>query len=177
MVMKKFFLLSSFLFALSFTGISQEKTENLKIIWPEAYQWKIASSQENGNIHLMEVIPGKETVETWTMIGTMMSIKGAKGISVEQMMNTIFSQAQQEAEKAKLTALEKNLDAGHPWILFKIEAPAYNSDKKPESQLYYVVQGETSVFVSSIALKKTKLKKAFVKKWSAVFKASELVYQ
>jgi hypothetical protein len=64
-------------------SIGQGQSENLKIVWPEEYKWKVGSNQENESIHMMELIPGNEKIEKWTIIGTMMSIKGAKNVPNE----------------------------------------------------------------------------------------------
>jgi hypothetical protein len=151
--------------------------ETLKIIWPEEYKWKIGSNQENESIHMMELIPGDEKIEKWTIIGTMMSIKGAKNVTMDKAMNLMFDQAKQNAPDATLTLIEKDETVKHPWVIFKIEAPRFKNDKKPESQLYYVIQGESSLYSNFVAVKEKKLSDDFVTRWKAVFKSSELVFQ
>jgi hypothetical protein len=153
----------------------QEKTENLQINWPEEYKWKIGSNQEDKSVHMMELVPGNETVEKWTIIGTMLSIKGAENVPMDAVMNMTFDQAKIGAPKAKLTVVEKDEKALHPWILFKIEAPNFKDDKNPESQLYYVVQGDQSLYSNFVAIKEKVLTDEFVEKWTKVFKASEIV--
>jgi hypothetical protein len=153
---------------------SQQK-ENLIIVWPEEYKWKIGSNQENESIHMMELIPGNEKIDKWTIIGTMMSIKGAKNVPMDKAMGLMFDQAKLNAPEAALTLIEKNETVKNPWVIFKIEAPGFKNDKKPESQLYYIVQGESSLYSNFVAVKEKKLSDEFVSKWAAVFKASELV--
>jgi hypothetical protein len=158
-------------------SIGQGQRENLKIVWPEEYKWKIGSNQEDESIHIMELIPGNETIEKWTIMGTMMSIKGAKNVPMDKAMNMMFDQAKLNAPDATLTLIEQNHTAKNPWALFKIEAPRFKNDKEPESQLYYIVQGESSLYSNFVALKEKKLSEDFVTKWKAIFKSSELVYQ
>lgn len=62
-------------------------------------------------------------------------------------------------------------------MLFKVETPSFPNDPKPESQLYYAIQGESTLFVNFIAIKEKKLPKDFIDKWSKVFKECEFVYQ
>jgi hypothetical protein len=92
---------------LCFHSFAQKK-ETLKIVWPEEYKWKIGSNQENETVHMMELIPGNETVEKWTIIGTMMSYKGAQAFPVDKAMNLMFDQTKQSAPDAKLTMVEKD---------------------------------------------------------------------
>jgi hypothetical protein len=153
----------------------QGKTENLKIIWPEEYKWKIGSNQEDKSVHMMELIPGNERIEKWTIIGTMLSIKGAKNVPMDAAMSMTFDQTKSGAPNAKLTMIEKDEKSLHPWILFKIEAPNFKNDKNPESQLYYIVQGDQSLYSNFVAIKQKVLTDEFVAKWAKVFKASEFV--
>jgi hypothetical protein len=154
-----------------------QKRESLKIVWPEEYKWKVGSNQETETVHMMELIPGNETVENWTIIGTMMSYKGAQGLPVDKAMNLMFDQTKKNASNAKLTLIEKDEAAKHPWILFKIESPKFNDDPNPESQLYYIIQGSSSLYSNFVALKKAKLDDDFVNKWKGIFRAGEFVYE
>ena len=149
--------------------------ESLKIVWLEKFEWKILSNQEDGNIHVIELIPGKEKAENWTMLGQMLSIKGALNVPMEDAKNMMFEQTKINSPNAKLTVLEKDDDDEYPWIIFKIEQPKNKGNKKTESQLWYIRQGKTSLYVNFIAMKKKKLKKDFVQEWSTIFKESEIV--
>lgn len=173
--MKKSLLITCFII-LSFVSLkAQQKGENLKIVWPEEYKWKVGSNQENEQMHLMELVPGNETVKKWSIMGTMLSIKGATNVPMDAAMNMMFDQAKQAAPKAKLTFIEKDEKSEHPWILFKIEAPSFKNDKTPESQLYYVTQGSSSLYSNFVALKEATLSQDFVDKWIKIFKNSEFV--
>jgi len=173
--MKQSILIAAFLILTA--SAHGQKQENLKIIWPEEYKWKIGSNQEDGNISMLELIPGDETLEKWTIMGTMMSLKGAKNIPMDAIMQTMIDQAKQNAPKATLTLIEKNESDKSHWIIFKIESPRFNNDKNPESQLYYIIQGETSLYTNFVAIKEKSLSKEFVDKWTAVFKSSEIIWQ
>lgn len=77
---KTFEMKSIFIILVALTGHTSfaQNQENLKIIWPTEYKLKIGSNQENESMHLLELIPGDEKIDKWTIMGTMMSIKGAK---------------------------------------------------------------------------------------------------
>lgn len=164
------FLIFSFLIASFAFG-----QESLKIHWLEEYEWKVLSNQEDENMHLIELVPGKEDGQNWTMLGQMMSIKGVKDLPMDEAQKLMFEQTKTNAPNAKLTFIEKDDNDEHPWILFKIESPNFINDKSPESQLWYIRQGETSLFVNFIAQRKKKLKTDFVNEWSKVFKESKVV--
>jgi len=149
--------------------------ESLKITWTEEYEWKLISNQENENTHIIEIIPGKEEASSWTMLGQMMSIKGTVSVPMEQAQNLMYNQTKLSSPDSKLTFLEKDEDNEYPWILFKIESAHFKDGVNPESQLWYIRQGKTSLYVNFIAVKEKTLEKNFSDHWSAVFKTSEIV--
>ena len=158
-------------------GQSQSKTENLKIVWPEEYKWKVGSNQETDAVHFLEIIPSKESIEKWTMLGTMMSIKNTRISTTDQVIEMYRQTSLKESPKAKLTVIEKNDTEKNIWTIFKVETPSFPNDAKPESQLYYAVQGKATLYVNFIAVREKKLSEQFIAKWTEVFKASEFVYE
>jgi len=163
------------LLLLAFPAFSQQK-ESIKIAWPEEYKWKIGSDQKTAQVDVVELIPGKESLEKWTLMGNTMTIKGGQNIPVEAAMNMMFEQAQKNSDNAKLTLVEKSdPNIENPWVLFKIEASSFHNDKNPESQLYYITSGKTALYSNFIAVKESKLKDKFVEKWTAVFKQTTIV--
>lgn len=163
--------------ALSIPVIAQDKIENLKVNWPEEYQWKIGNNQEDASVHFIELVPGKESIDKWTIIGTMMSLKNVKNMPMDKAVDLFFTQTKQGAPEAKLTVLEKNQETKYPWVLFKIEVEKYLNDSNPESQLYYIIQGESSLYVNLVGIKEKKISQKFEEKWTKVFKSSEIVFQ
>jgi len=158
-------------------GQNQTKDENLKTVWPEEYKWKVGSNQEDKTTHFLEIIPGKESIDKWTMLGTMMSLKNTRILTTNQVVEMYRESSQKESPKSKLTVLEKNDTTKNIWVLFKVETPSFPNDPKPESQLYYAIQGEATLYVTFIAIKEKTLSNDFITKWAKVFKNSELVYQ
>jgi hypothetical protein len=176
--MKRLTFLTAFIaLTIASFGQTQTKEENLKIVWCEEYKWKIASNQEDKTTHFIEIIPGKDKIEKWTMLGTMMSLKNTKITKTGQVVEMYRQSSLKESPKAQLTVLESNDTTKNIWVLFKIETPSFPNDPKPESQLYYAIQGEATLYVNFIALKEKTLSNDFITKWTKVFKASELVYQ
>jgi hypothetical protein len=164
-------------FAVTAFGQSRGRQENLKVVWCEEYKWKLASNQEDATTHLMEIVPGGEDLKKWTLLGTMMSLKNTRIRETEQVIEMYRQSSLKESPKAKLTVLERS-DAGRNiWVLFKIETPDFPNDPRPESQLYYAIQGDETLYISSVAQKEKRLSDEFLAKWAKVFKESELVYQ
>jgi hypothetical protein len=165
------------LFFVASLVFGQTKTESIKINWPDEYKWKVGSDQENDSKHLIEMIPGNETVDNWKTMGTTQILKIATGIPMDSIPGLMFKQAQKMAPDAKLTLFEKDSQAKAPWIIFKVESPEFTSNPRPESQLFYVIEGEPALFINFISLKEKNLSDDFCKKWIGIFKSSELVYK
>ena len=174
--MKLFILLNLFI-SLSFNAFSQGKKEGLKINWPEEYKWKVGANQETEAMNMLQIVPEKESVNKWTMMGTMMSLKNVQIASTDQVVEMFRESALKESPKAKFTVLEKNDSIANRWVLFKVETPSFPSDPQPESQLYYAMQGELTLYINFIAVKEKQLSIDFVTKWTNVFKSSELFFK
>lgn len=158
-----------------FCGNEQQIGESLMLHWPESENWKVGSNQENDQMAMLELIHSNETLEKWTEFGTMMSIKGAKNIPMDKAMNMMFDQAKQNSPKAKLTFIEKDESAEYPWIIFTIETPNFKNDKTPESQLWYIVQGKTSLYTNFRAVKQATIPADLKEKWTKFFKTGKVV--
>lgn len=116
-----------------------------------------------------------QTLENWTEIGTMMSIKGAKNVPMDRAMNMMYDQAKQNSANAKLTFLEKDENTEYPWIIFTIESPNFKNDKTPESQLWYIVQGKQALYVNFRAVKKETISADLKEKWMRFFKTGKVM--
>lgn len=161
-----------------YCGNKQQTKESFVLNWPEYENWKIAGRQENNEMIFVELLKNDETFDNWTEIGTMMSIKGATNIPMDNAMNMMFEQAQKEGKDSKLTFIKKDESCEFPWILFKIETSKHKKgDKGPESQLWYIVQGKTSLYTNFRAVKEKEISKELETKWIVFFKAGKVVYK
>jgi tetratricopeptide (TPR) repeat protein len=158
-----------------FCGNVQEEGESFVLDWPESENWKLGDSQQDDKMSMLELIHTNETLENWTEIGTMISIKGVKNLGMDNAMNLMYEQAEQTAPKAKLSFIEKDETAEYPWIIFMIEASKFTNDKRPESQLWYIVQGKTSLYTNFRAIKKDTIPEELKTKWIAFFKTGKVV--
>ena len=172
--MKKIIFVFVVLFGQMFFG--QEKKEILKVYWPTEYQWKTINDREYKGIHLTEIVPEKEKAGSWKKLGTMMYFKNTRVPNADTIIDLYREVSWEEGSKSKLTVLEKHDKGENIWVLFKEENALYSDDKTPKSQLFYVIQGEDTLYYVFISLRKKELPEEFVEKWSKIFKNSELVY-
>jgi tetratricopeptide (TPR) repeat protein len=160
-----------------FCGNELQEGESLMLYWPEDESWKVGSNQEDGNMNMMELIHSDETLESWTEFGYMMSMKGVKNVPMDKAMEMMFEQSKKNSSKAKLTFIEKDENAEFPWTIFTIECPSFKNDKRPESQLWYIVQGKTSLYTNFRAVKEAKIPDELKEKWTKFFKTGKIIYK
>ena len=158
-----------------FCGNEQQEGESLSLEWPMEENWKIGTNQENEKMVMLELIHSNETLENWTEIGTMMAIKGVTNFAMDDAMNLMYEQTKKSAPKAKLTFIEKDETVEHPWIIFTIESTSFKADKTPESQLWYIVQGKSSLYTNFRAVKKATVPADLKDKWIKFFKSGKIV--
>jgi tetratricopeptide (TPR) repeat protein len=158
-----------------FCGNEQQVGESLLLDWPESENWKIGDNQENEQTQVIDLIHSNETLENWTELGNMTSIKGAKNIPMDKAMNLMFDQAKQNSPKAKLKFIEKDESVEYPWIIFTIESPSFKNDKRPESQLWYIVQGKNSLYTNFRAVKQATIPVELKDKWTKFFKTGKVI--
>lgn len=159
----------------SLFGNEQQTGESLLLEWPPGENWKVGDDQENDQQHVIDMIHSNETIDKWTELGNMTTIKGVKGLPVDKAMNLMFEQSQQSAPKAVLTFIEKDEKAEFPWIIFTIESPNFKNDKTPESQLWYVIQGKQALYTNFRAVKKATLPAELKEKWIRFFKTAKII--
>lgn len=158
-----------------FCGNEQQGGESLMLNWPDEENWKVGDDQENGTQHVLDLIHSNETIEKWTELGNMTSIKGVKGVPVDKAMELMYEQSKKEAPKAKLTFIEKDENAEYPWIIFTIESPSFKNDKTPESQLWYIIQGKQALYTNFRAVKQATISTELKDKWIKFFKTGKIV--
>lgn len=154
----------------------QPKQEVLKIFWPKEYNWKVGSNQQSATQQMVELIPGNETLQNWSIIGSMLVLKNARK-PLASIPPVFLAEMQKRAKNARLLVIEQNQTAGYNWIMFKIQASGFKGGLKPESQLYYVIQGRSALFINFVAVKEAMLSPLFLEKWAVIFKQSKVTVQ
>lgn len=153
----------------------EQVAESFILDWPLKENWKVGDNQENSKQHIVDFIHSNETIDKWTELGNMTSIKGIKGVPVSTAMNLMIDQAKLNSPKAKLTFIEKNEQAEYPWIIFTIESPNFKNDKNPESQLWYIVQGKQALYTNFRAVKQATIPADLKASWIEFFKTGIVV--
>jgi len=158
-----------------YCGSEKQVVESFELDWPVNENWKVGDDQANEQQRVLDFIHSNETIDKWTELVNMTTIKGVTGITMDTAMNFVFNQAKLNSPEAKLTLIEKDQSAEYPWILFTVEAPGFVNDTTPESQLWYLIQGKQALHTNFIAVKKANVPANLKIKWTKIFKTGQIV--
>jgi hypothetical protein len=170
--MEKYSLVIVVSLLVSMTGLGQRKIEQITIEWPIEYNWKVVQNTKEGSTKQMMIIPGSETPQTATIIGSMASYANRPSLTVDSMISWYQSLLD---SGSKLTVIERNDTAKAPWLIFKIETPVTPKYPAPESDLYYVCQGQFALYENHVAVKRPSLDEEFLNKWMMILKTARIV--
>jgi hypothetical protein len=87
----------------------------------------------------------------------------------------IYQDFKQRAPKATLQYIKEDKKSEFPWLILLLQAPSTVDHQKPESQLWYMIQGKTALYSNFRAVKKATLSKDLIKKWSAFFRSGTII--
>lgn len=156
----------------------QSVHESLNIPWPKEYNWKIISEEIDSLASTLKMIPGNENIETNTIVGNISIVKNNFHVSdIDQVIDQFRKSALQQSSNAKFKVLEKKENTKNFWTIFKAETSSFPNDPNPESQLWFIIQGDSTLYINFVAVRQSKLNKEFIVKWTQVFKNSQLVYE
>lgn len=153
------------------------KSESFVLAWPVSENWVVGDDQETTQQHVVDYIHDNESVDAWTELGNMTTINRVIRMHIDTVMYIMFSSAKATAPDAKLTLLEQGEKQDCQWIIFTIEAPRFNDNENPESQIWYIIQGKQALYTNFVAVKKALLDEGFKTKWSSFFRKGLLVYK
>lgn len=97
-------------------------------------------------------------------------LQGGSRLPLEISMNMVFMQVKSNLPKSKLFFIDKEEMGKYPWIVFVIELSDFKAKDKKEKHLWYIIQGEKSLYANSMTLNKTVLISDLKYKWGNLFK-------
>jgi hypothetical protein len=150
---------------------AQGSKEYISLDWPPEYKWKVVDRKNDKNTKCVTIIPGDETVKNATIVGNLTAYMGAHYEKPSDLVK-IFSDALDAG--AKLSVIDSSTVLPQIWVIFKVETPKTDKYPEPESDLYYVVQGQAAVYDNHVAIKEPFIKPDFEKKWIEVFKTAKI---
>ncbi|KGO86420.1 hypothetical protein Q765_11105 [Flavobacterium rivuli WB 3.3-2 = DSM 21788] len=172
-------LLVTLLFLLAATSFAQSRKQTIVTPLPDEYTFKVGSDENLGNMHVIQSIPQDEQPDKWTLLLNNTVIKHISDLTPTGIIEMYKKSTREEASNARFTVIESKpkVKDKSVYVIFKVEIPRFHYDPQPQSRLYYIVQGDSELFVNYVAVKSPTLDKAFENKWVKVFKASKLEYK
>lgn len=150
-------------------------SESLYLDWPANEKWEMQAPQENDVMKLTEVFRTGENADSWTEMGTLQVFKGVTAVDVEARAKSLFDQTLRNCAEAKFTLIEMDKKTENPYIIFSIECPVSSEYQSIESQVWHIVQGKSSLYISNRAVREKYLPADLKLKWTAFFKTAKIV--
>jgi len=150
-------------------------TEGVVVNWPQDKgPWKQVDSRDDSAMSVVVLRREREIGKDWTELGMMTSMKRVYRANPDTVMKVIHAESRKQAEDPILTFLARGVTDGRPWVIFSIEAASWKSDKHPESQMYFVVQGTSALYIIHRDVRSARLTAKEKKQWISVFKSTTI---
>lgn len=157
-------------------GNSWDSTEGYVLTWPTEEGWKMQSSMEDSTFRLIEFLKEHENPDNWTEYGAMLTLRGFDaGTTLKDFSTSIKSEFAARAPKATMRIISQQEKGPNPWMIIALEAPMTTNHKKPESQLWHLVMGQSTIYGNFRAIKQKKLTKRHISEWTTFFKTGKII--
>jgi hypothetical protein len=153
------------------------RQEFLKIAFPETMSWKVIYQGGDAQTYVRQHIPVNDTKDNRKTLIHQSVAKNATVDSIQKAVSIFSEASRKETPLTKVTILKEVDLPDQKWAFFKVETPHYPNDPRPESQLWYLIQGKKGLHVAFVAIKEKQLSVDFVNKWSEIFKKSRLILE
>lgn len=157
-------------------GNRWDSTEGYVLAWPENEGWKMQSSMEDTSFRLIEFLKNNENPDNWSEYGAMLTLRGyEQNATLKEFITSVTEEFRSRAPKVKMRIIAQDAKNQFPWMIAVLEAPMTTNHKKPESQLWHVVKGKSTIYGNFRAVKEKKLSKKNIDAWSAFFKTGKVI--
>lgn len=172
--MVRIFFTLSFIFSQDI-AFAQSKAEKLKVFWPEEYNWKIVAAKYERKITFEYLIPKKEKVKGWSILGIYVCVPNKPNYNVDTTIKEFLIDMKKNYGDSRVKILEQD-SVKHSWALIQVEEMFDRATIRQISAIYYIRVGKYNYFEASIRIRGRDLPAGFSDKWAAIFKKSEMYY-
>lgn len=151
--------------------------ETLFFQLPDHENWKLKNNNSDENISTIDIIKNDKNKNDWEdilNIVTVFNVKPRKS-ELDFMMDMVLKQSKEKAPNAKSTLIDKEEDADYPWIMFKNECPEIKGLEQTESQIYFIILGEATIYICSRSIKSNKFSEDKEKIITEFFKTTNVL--
>lgn len=152
------------------------KVERIKTDLPKEYKWKTVDNYTGSYSSIVRRIPENENIDSWTILCVTESSKSGDAITIKNLISSYIESGKIDSlQRVKIWDKDKTKD--EKWVLLSVENGIRYTTAKPVSVLYYIVKGKDGICKSYVMVKKKKLVKTFIKKWSKILKKSQIAFE
>lgn len=144
---------------------------------PDHENWKLKSSQSDKEMSINDFIKNDKSLQDWDDILNIVTVFNVKPQKSELnfMMDMVLKQSKEKAPNSISTLIEKDKNAEYPWIMFKNECPKIEGRGQTESQIYFIILGEATIYICSRSIKSDKFTEDQEKIITGFFKSTNIL--
>lgn len=137
----------------------------LKSRWPTPSEWNVVNRTENEEMKRIELVKEGDDYPEWKTLGSVTALKYVRDIPMDTARFFLSKQAKGKCEDIQVRTLEKKNSGEDPYIFFILNCSAHINTRKPETQLWYVEQGERHLYAYFIAVQEERMNLLEQEKW------------
>lgn len=142
---------------------------DLESRWPEMEDWTVVHRNDGKHQKRIQLVPKNESFPEWDHLGSLSALKNIRGIPMDTARYLLKRQAKGKCKEASTRTLEKN-DGKNAYIFFILTCSDHINTQEPETQLWYVEQGERHLYAYFVALRQKGFSEEQKRKWQTFFR-------
>jgi hypothetical protein len=140
---------------------AQLQDENLLVTMPDGF--KVGFQQKNEAMLISEMVPGAETVESWTQMVTVQIFFNLK-TPLDEYKAGVEKGWARACRGSSAHAVRQGEENGYPFSLWLLACPLNRTTGKPEYTWFKAMQGNDSLYLVQVAFK-AKPTDAMITRW------------
>jgi len=152
--------------------ISRQENEAIYVNFKDKENWEITENNYKDNQHII-LLANNKTSEYLSLT----SSPGVKNSDLAKTMNNFYNIEKGQSKDAKLTLIQKDVNASDPWIMYSIQDINNEECNCKESQVWLLIQGDNSLHSCVMSVKNDLFTNEKKEEIIKVFKTAKVVYQ
>lgn len=128
----------------SYCNEERPVVESLATDWPDEEHWKVVRNSSAAGMSIMSLLMENETSKNWTDRGFIISFHRQVMKSLNEAKELAYLIVSDDAPLVSISEISRDAGAKYPWVIVAFEGSG--SPINPESQVWYLVQGTSTLF-------------------------------
>ena len=142
----------------------------LEARWPDPKGWKVIRRNETERQKRIELVPKGEGAKDWKHLGNLTALKFVQGIPMDTARYLLTKQTDGRCKDVQSRTLEKRDQGQESYIFFVLNCKSHINTQQPETQLWYVEQGQRHLYAYFVAVRKKRMSREEREKWMEFFR-------